>query len=181
MAKTTIDDIDKPLTRKEAALVAKYTDTESNTFLNGVQSALSIYDTKSYSVASNLATRTLQKPRVRHYVDKILESIGYGEQVRLETLANIGKGIYRKKTIQTRYDADGETVKDVIVTESTPGADSAIRANDVINKLTGRYESAKQAQRVLSKSYQQLIDRVTSQASVKKVKQAGSKDTTTDI
>ena len=181
MGKSTIDDIDKPLTRKEAALIAKYTDTESDTFLNGTKSVQAVYNTTSYNTASNIASLTLRKPKIHHRVDKILDALGYGEQVRLSTLADIGKGIYRKKTIQTRYDADGETVKDVIVTESTPGADSAIRANDVINKLTGRYEGAKQAQRALSKSYQQLIDRVTSQASVKTIKKVGSKDTTTDI
>ncbi|MFH2020092.1 MAG: hypothetical protein ABIJ34_01680, partial [archaeon] len=145
------------------------------------QSALLTYNTKNVNTAASLATHLLRSPKIKHRVDKILESIGYGEQVRLETLANIGKGQYRKKTIQTRYDADGETVKDIIITESTPGADSAIRANDVINKLTGRYESAKQAQRVLSKSYQQLIDRVTSQASQTKIKRVSAKDTATDI
>ena len=95
----------------------------------------------------------------------------------MQQLTEIGLGKYIKTTKQTRLDADGQ-IKDTIITESTPGADSIVRVNDVIAKLTGRYETAKQGSRIVSKSMQSMIDRITSQATtpIKTVKPVDSKE-----
>lgn len=167
------------ITPKESALIAAYTDIDNKTtFLNGTQSALAVYDTTDTKTASVISSRLLAKDKIRHRVDRILDALGFGEKVRLEVLTEIGLGKYKKRTTQTRLDADG-AVKDTIVTESTPGADSIVRVNDILNKLTGKYETAKQASRIVSKTMQSMIDRITSQASAaeqpKKVKQV--KDT----
>ncbi|MBU1235037.1 MAG: terminase small subunit [Proteobacteria bacterium] len=151
------------LTVKQNAFISTYTNPNSDAFGNGTQSYKQAYNVKSDNVAGVNAHNVLKNPKIRHRIDKILDTLGYGEQVRMSTLSDIGKGLYIKKTVQTRTDADG-TVKDVIVTESTPGADSIVRVNDMINKLTGKYETAKQGARILSKSMQRLVDSVTSQA-----------------
>ena len=165
------------LTVKQQAFVNAYTDTSKPTFGNGTQAALTVYDTIDNNTAKVIAHENLRKPTIRHRVDKILDAIGYGEQVRLQQLTEIGLGKYIKRTTQTRLDADGQ-VKDTIVTESTPGADSIVRVNDVIAKLTGRYETAKQGSRIVSKSMQSMIDRITSQATtpIKQVKPIDEKD-----
>ena len=153
-------------TMQETVFIAHYTDKDSDTFGNGTRSALQAYNCKNSQTAGAIAADVLKRPRVRHYIDRKLEALGYGEQVRLSILSDIGTGRYRKRTEQVRYDADG-TVKDKIVTESTPGADSIIKVNDLLNKLTGRYETAKQASRIMSKSMQRMVDAITSQATGK--------------
>lgn len=174
--------VDKPLTVKRQAFIGEYTDPNSDAFGNGTQAYKKAYNTDNTNVAKVEASRLLTNPNIRHRVDKILDSIGYGEKVRLEVLTEIGLGKYKKRTEQTRLDADGN-IKDTIVTESTPGADSIVRVNDVINKLTGKYENAKQASRIMSRSMQSMIDRITSQASAvkqpKQMKQAEHSETDT--
>jgi phage terminase small subunit len=175
-SKPTIKKKDK-LTVKQQAFIAAYTDTNKPTFGNGTQAALIAYDAKDDNTAACIAKENLRKPQIRHRVDKILDSIGYGEQVRLQQLTEIGLGKYVKTTKQTKLDAEGNTVN-TIITESTPGADSIVRVNDVIAKLTGRYETAKQGSRIVSKSMQSMIDRITSQATtpIKQVKPINEKD-----
>lgn len=169
--KTTKQD---KITPKQQVLIAKYTDINSDTFGNGTKSAKAAYNCKNDNTANVIAVEVLRKPTIRHRIDRIMESLGYGEQIRLGILSDIGRGVYVKRTTQTRLDSKGD-VKDTIVTESTPGADSIVRVNDILNKLTGKYETAKQASRIVSKTMQSMIDRITSQASAvnepKKVKQ----------
>lgn len=58
------------LTMKEQKFVEEFVRTG-----NGVRSALAVYDTKSYKVASNIASTNLDKPRIQEAVKSIAESI----------------------------------------------------------------------------------------------------------
>jgi hypothetical protein len=174
---------ERPHTVKQQAFIAEYTDPNSDSFGNGTQAYKKAYLTNNDNTAGSNANKLLKNAKIRHHIDKILDSIGYGEKVRLQMLTEIGMGKYIKRTEQTRLDAKGN-VKDTIITESTPGADSIVRVNDVINRLTGKYEAAKQGARVMSKSFQAMVDKITSQATTpkpaKKVKQTTDQDNTID-
>ena len=73
--KHTIIDKDK-LTVKQQAFVNAYTNPDSNTLGNGTQAAMQAYDTKSIATASDIASKNLRNPLIRHRVDRILDAIG---------------------------------------------------------------------------------------------------------
>jgi len=55
-------------TAKQKAFAKEYAKT-----LNGVQSALKVYDTKDYETANQIAVDNLQKPIVRQEIERLLQ------------------------------------------------------------------------------------------------------------
>jgi phage terminase small subunit len=56
------------LTPKQKEFADEYLETG-----NGVQSALSVYDTEDYSTAGNIASENLKKPKVQQYLENNAE------------------------------------------------------------------------------------------------------------
>ncbi len=165
------------LNLKQDAFCQLIATPDSTTFDNGTRAYQQAYGTPEEHIqtARVQASRLLTKPSIRNRIEQLLTKAGYGEQVRMDMLSTIGRGAYIKKTICTRYEPDGKTVKDVQVTESGTSADSIIRANDVINRLTGKYELARQASRTASKLYKSMVDSVTSQGTAQQHKSASKR------
>ncbi len=64
------------LTIKQAGFVKEYIENGGN----GVQAALSIYDTKDYRTANTIAVENLQKPAIQEAIEDIFEDLGLSKK-----------------------------------------------------------------------------------------------------
>jgi len=73
--------IEQSLTPKQLAFFKAYFDPDSETFGNGVRSALEVYDTDSYETAGNIASENLKKPKINELMEA--KGIGVGRLLKI--------------------------------------------------------------------------------------------------
>lgn len=97
------------LTHKQIAFFKAYYDPKSDTFGNGVRSALKTYNTTDYKTASNISSENLAKPRIK----QLMEAKGIGSNELLKVLE---EGLTATRTISAvggkkgNKEADGTTM-----------------------------------------------------------------------
>lgn len=159
------------LTLKQRDMITAYIDKDNkDTYSNKTNSYVSAYGRKSSrAVEYTEAYQEFKKPRVRTAVNDILDSLGYGRLVRLSQLSKIGQGQYvshSKKSVYSLNELGVPTLQRIEEYESNPSADSIIKVNDMIAKLTGEYTLAAEQSKSYSKRLDKLYKRISDQIDV---------------
>ena len=144
------------LTVKQQAFVNKYTDVSNpKTLGNGVQSVLQIYDTNNYVVAGTIASENIRKPLVNNEIDRILNLIGMGNEVRQTERASIIRHNLLGKTITKRV-KDPKTGEVSIEVTRGPAYSTKLKALDQMDKIAGVYNQAELQKELIRPAVQEL-------------------------
>lgn len=138
MGKTKAKDPkDRPLTDKQKAFVAMYTDPDADTFLNATATAKKLVRNPDSPAVGEYGYRWRHKPQVENAIQERLEANGFGMESRLQALAQIGNGVAKtEKEIVTK---SGE----VVTIEVRPSIRERLQAIDLANKVDGTYSQQK--------------------------------------
>ena len=108
------------LTQRQRATVIAYSDPESPTYDNKVQSTLSAYPQMTYATAANHGYLMMKKPEVQDALHEILEARDAGYTVRVGHLADMALGRAEQATVTEQYDAAGKPIGTTVATKNTP-------------------------------------------------------------
>ena len=144
---------------KQRAFLKAYITPGSETYGNATQSYHKVYGSTIDSARAS-ASKTLSNDNIQRIIIDELDNLDTGIEVRINQLANIAKGLYRKTTIYEDVDvASGEITSRKVAT-SSPSPHDIVTANEIINKMTGLYrqqEIAEHASKLeIDKLYKQL-------------------------
>lgn len=119
------------VTMQQELVARKYTDPESETFLNATESYVQVSGNENRHSAHGIASRMMSSPAVKNRVAMLLEEQGFGLNLRAEKLRNIGLGA--AKRIEKKVLQDGE----IVSYEVTPSFGEMLRAIEIANKIDG--------------------------------------------
>ena len=143
------------LTVKQQAFVNKYTDPSQPTFGNGTQSALQVYQVSTPNSAGVAAHALIRNPNVNSEIDRILNTIGLGNEVRQQERASIIRSTLLGKTITKRVK---DTKTGEVYTEVTrgPAYSTKLKALDQMDKIAGVYNQAELQKELIRPAVQEL-------------------------
>ena len=136
---------------KQLQFLKAYLDPKSPTFANGTQSALSIWEAEKRECAAVQAHRTLRSANVTDSMQAMLVEIGLSDTECMVELADI---VHGKSAMTTTIEKDGQPVTTIT---RTPSAGDKIKAIDLINKSTGKYEMLHEAVRSMAREREQRM------------------------
>ncbi len=147
------------------AFVDNYIEPTEDTFSNGTRSYHKAVNGRiTIESARSTASTLLSTDNVRNAIEERLEYRGASEDVRIGVLAEIATGKFVKQ-VRTTFTTNGK-VKSQIEVESTPSAADVVRVNNLIYKVTGKYDTNKAIADVLTARTKQLMKQFKPKQSV---------------
>lgn len=126
-----MSDENRPLTQKQKAFVAAYTNPEGDGYMNASRAAAKVSPHSKNPAL--MGYKFAHKPHVQREIQARLEAQGFGLEGRIETLARIGRGeISVDKEVVTK---NGQ----IITIQERPSMKERIHAIEVANKMDGTY------------------------------------------
>lgn len=154
---TEVNPKQKALTGRQKRFAENYTNPDSDTFLNGTQSALQAGYAQNPKQAAVTAHNNIRKENVLSYMEQLNRDNGYGIEDRSSIRGNIAKGLYSPKTISTHYDEDGNPRGKTVV-EKQVTIDQLIKLDDLTNRVEGVYNKANVAEHVAKREHDERIN-----------------------
>ncbi len=168
--KTNRKNPDRQPTLKQKLLVNAYLDkSNTKTFGNQTQSALSVYNTTNTEVARCIARQTLQSQPVQNYLEQKCQEMGMGIEVRLSTLRSFIAGQGYQKTTVNHYtpvkDEDGKPTEELVLSRrqeiiAPVRVHDRIRAIAQLNTMTGYYKQQEIDKQVALREVDDMYNRI---------------------
>ena len=159
------------LTLKQSLFVNYYTDPNSDTYGNKTRSYLKAYGNNSYSAASSSAIATLEKPRIKTWIDEILDKQNAGVEARVADVLAIARGKCKRRIV-TKQAVNHKTGEIVTLTnEYEPSHSEQLEAHKLLAKIAGDTDTSKHANRLAEQEHREVLKHVFK---VSKVKQQAS-------
>ena len=136
---------------KQLQFLKAYLDPKSPTFSNGTQSALSVYSHKSLKSAAAHAHDTIRSPSVQMHMQAMLEELDISDT---DCMVELSRVVHGTSEMTTTIKKQGQP--DTVITR-TPSAGDKIKAIDLINKSTGKYEMLHEAARSMAREREQRM------------------------
>jgi len=140
---------------KQQALIRAYTNPEKPTYLNGTQSALVSYNTTDRNTAGVMAHEVLKQPKVQSEIERILNAMQMGVEVRQTERASIIRHSLLGKTITKRV-KDPKTGEVSVEVTRGPAYSTKLKALDQMDKIAGVYNQAELQKELIRPAVQEL-------------------------
>jgi len=145
----------RQLTIKEREFVHNLLDKDNQkTYANQTRSYMKAYDTDNYGVAATEASRNLDKPKIREYLEELYEKNNVSIQDRVQILSTIAHGHGKGETTTYRVREGKEELETRI--ETSPSFTDRIKAVDVLTKVKGDYDKVRVMADVAKSEYARL-------------------------
>ena len=152
------------ISARDELFLAAYLNPTSNTYMNALQSLLSVDSGLTYNSAGVMAYQILRRLRTSGMLGELIQTLGGGIEVRVRRLADIASGC-ASRTV-TKTDAKGN----VTVQEIPPTYTESIAAIKELNIIDGTRSRSEIVKRVMSDQYKAfskaLSQSVTHQAEI---------------
>jgi phage terminase small subunit len=146
------------LSIREKAFIQALTDKDSDTFDHYGKAYAKAYGRELDQTASVSGSRLMKKDKIRTWIDDILEKQNAGIEVRVATLASIALNRTAPRRIKRQtVTRDGDIVD--LIEEHEPSHADRIKAVDVLNKLSGVYDTQRHNDRLAEIEYKELCKR----------------------
>lgn len=115
-----------------------------STYLNATRAYQAAYGTTEEKIqtASVNGSKSLANPKIQSEIELVLAGMGLAVGIRTMHVAAIATGAGRRTTIKTRKNAGGKVLH-VDTIEAAPTFAEQLKANEILNRVTGANEAAK--------------------------------------